>query len=201
MLEVGAGLGGSTKALAGTQTSHWLCLEPDPNLAAALRSSIAGGELPAQCEVRTETLASLNAGLRFDSILYIDVLEHIADDAAETRLAAERLNPGGKLVVLAPAHQWLFSPFDSAVGHHRRYTRDTLRAAVPNGLACLECKYLDSVGLIASAGNRFISRQSQPQPSQISVWDGHMVPLSRRLDPWLGYRLGKSVLGVWQRPN
>lgn len=199
VLEVGAGLGGSTAVLARRRSGSWLCLEPDATLAEALRGAIAAGTLPASCDVATATLAELDPSRRFDTILYIDVLEHIEDDRAEALLASQRLNEKGKLVVLAPAHQWLFSPFDAAIGHYRRYTKETLAAAMPPSLRRVECRYLDSVGLLASAGNRFLSRQSMPKPAQIALWDGHMVPLSRLIDPLLRNAVGKSVLGVWER--
>jgi protein-L-isoaspartate O-methyltransferase len=199
VLEVGAGLGSSTAALMVGRAERWLCLEPDARLASSLRRAIARGTLPAICEVENATLARLDAGLRFDTILYIDVLEHIPDDREEVLIASQRLNPGGKLVVLAPAHPWLFSPFDRAVGHYRRYTKRTLEAVMPQALTRIECKYLDSVGLLASASNRFVARQSKPKPSQIKLWDGYMVPLSRSLDGLLRYSIGKSVLGIWQR--
>lgn len=77
--------------------------------------------------MQATTLAALPRDSRFDTILYIDVLEHIADDRAELVEAARRLNPGGYLVVLSPAHQWLFTAFDAAIGHVRRYTAKSLR--------------------------------------------------------------------------
>ena len=69
--------------------------------------------------------------LHYDFVVMVDVIEHIEDDAGELARAATRLAPGGKLIVLAPAHQFLFSPFDEAIGHFRRYTRKTLAAAAP----------------------------------------------------------------------
>jgi hypothetical protein len=197
--EVGAGIGSSTAALASGSRGSWLCLEPDTELAALLRAAVARGALPSSCDVQSSTLAQLEPQRRFDTILYIDVLEHIDDDRAEVLLASERLESNGKLIILSPAHAWLFSPFDAAIGHHRRYTRSTLEAVMPPAMRPLECKYLDSVGLLASTGNRFISRQKLPKPSQVALWDHFMVPLSRVLDPWLRYSLGKSVLGVWQK--
>lgn len=202
VLEVGAGHGGTTRALvrhARAGTARWVGLEPDPTLAARLAAAIAAGELPAYCEAAVGTLEDIRD--RFDTILYMDVLEHIADDRAELARAADRLEPGGHLVVLAPAHPWLFTPFDAAIGHFRRYTRATLRDAAPPeaplGLARLD--YLDSVGLLASLGNRLILKSALPTPRQIAVWDRLMVPLSTLLDPLTGRRLGKSVLGVWRR--
>jgi hypothetical protein len=103
------------------------------------------------------------------------------------------------VIVLAPAHPWLFTPFDRAIGHFRRYTRRTLAAAAPEELRVEKLIYLDSVGLVASLGNRVLLNSSHPSHGQIQTWDRTMVPLSRLLDPLLGHRAGKSVLGIWRR--
>ncbi len=194
VLEVGAGLGSNTPLLRRGADSRWVCLEPDPALATALRAAVA----PA-AEVRTGTVASLDAGELFDCILYIDVLEHIGPDREEVEHAARHLRPGGHLIVLSPAHGWLFSPFDRAIGHYRRYTTGALRALTPATLRVERCFYLDSVGMLASAANRLLLRQSLPNAGQIRLWDRVMVPCSRLLDPCLGYSVGKSVVCVWKR--
>ena len=129
------------------------------------------------------------------------MLEHIEDDAAELARAAEWLRPGGHVVVLSPAHQWLFTPFDKAIGHFRRYTKKSLKAVAPPGAELARLAYLDSVGLLASIGNRVILRRAVPSAGQIAAWDKLMVPLSRALDPVLAHTVGKSVLGVWRRPT
>jgi hypothetical protein len=200
VLEVGAGHGGTTRVLCGPGPERWVCLEPDSSLADRLIASISAGELPDCCEPRIGTLADLDGGDLFDTILYMDVLEHIADDHAEMLRAADQLQAGGHLIVLAPAHQWLFTPFDDSIGHFRRYTKTTLRAAGPPGLALERLLYLDSIGMLASLGNRLVLKSSMPNPAQIAVWDRLMVPLSRLFDPILGYSLGKSVLAVWRKP-
>ncbi len=199
VLEVGAGQGSTTAALCRGPFQRWLCLEPDARLAQSTAGMIRSGELPRFCESRVSTLRELPSEEQFDSVLYIDVLEHIADDVEELRCAAARLRPGGKLIVLAPAHQWLFSPFDRAIGHYRRYTGTSLRAVMPKELRLYELKYVDAVGLVASAGARFVFRNGTPSPWQIQLWDKGMVRLSRVVDPVLGHAIGKSVLGVWQR--
>jgi ubiquinone/menaquinone biosynthesis C-methylase UbiE len=197
--EVGAGIGGTTALLASGHGGRWVCLEPDQRLLTNIQAAITSGGLPTGCEARAATLSDLPATERFDSILYIDVLEHIEDDHGEVRRAALHLRRGGKLIVLGPAHQWLYSPFDRAIGHFRRYTRSSLAATVPRDLRRIELSYLDSVGLLASAGNRFISRSSSPTAAQIKLWDRGMIPLSRVMDPLTRYSLGKSVFGVWQK--
>ena len=201
VLEVGAGIGANTLRLRGGSERRWVCLEPDPQLVAALRAQLAGTPLEWTTEVVTGTLDALEAAERFDSILYIDVLEHIEDDRGELERAARLLAPGGRLVVLAPAHAWLFSPFDQAIGHFRRYTTDSLSELTPAGVRLLSAFYLDSVGLLASAANRLLLQQSLPSAGQIRVWDSLMVPCSRVLDPLTGYRAGKSVVAVWERSS
>jgi hypothetical protein len=135
---------------------------------------------------------------RFDTILYLDVLEHIEDDSAELVCAASNLNPGGHLIVLSPAHQFLFSPFDSAIGHFRRYSKTSLmRAASQTHLSPVKIAYLDAVGMLASAANSMLLNQAMPTERQILTWDRLLIPVSRLLDRGLGYRLGKSILGVW----
>jgi SAM-dependent methyltransferase len=199
VLEVGAGLGGTTRILCTRPHRRWVCLEPDPQLVATLEASLAAGQLPACCQPRVGTLAELDGSDLFDSLLYIDVLEHIENDRAELETAARHLRPGGKLIVLAPAHPWLYTPFDKAIGHFRRYNKKMLTEAAPPELRVVRLLYLDSVGMLASMGNRFVLGSGMPSPRQLWVWDKLMVPVSRIIDPVIRYTVGKSVLGVWQK--
>jgi SAM-dependent methyltransferase len=191
VLEAGAGIGANTRLLADLPYRSWTCLEPDAALAAQI-------ELPTGLHRKiTGTIADLAES--FDTILYIDVLEHIEDDAAEMARAAARLNRGGHVIVLAPAHAFLYTPFDAAIGHFRRYSRASLRSAAPAGLRESKIIYLDAAGLLASTANRLLLRQAMPTERQILAWDRLMIPISRAVDPLFSHRLGKSVLGVWQR--
>ena len=175
--------------------NRWVCLEPDPILVDVLKSE---ADLPEICEIHQGSLADLPAKERFDAILYIDVLEHIEDDRIEVKRAAAYLKPGGFLIVLAPAHQWLFSPFDRSIGHYRRYNRLMLKKLTPSGLTAVFFKYLDSVGLLASLSNRWL-KQRMPTLGQIKLWDTWMVPVSKVIDPILQYEIGKSILGIWRK--
>ncbi|HEY0552541.1 MAG TPA: class I SAM-dependent methyltransferase [Verrucomicrobiae bacterium] len=199
VLEAGAGIGTNTAILRDGTESRWVCLEPDPRLAAELKQKISNSPACRSSEILTGTIDSLPERDSFDTILYIDVLEHIPDDRREIQRAACRLRPNGRLIVLSPAHGWLYSPFDKAIGHCRRYTARALRHLTPHNLRVEKSFYLDSVGLLASATNRVLLRQSMPKPGQLRVWDNFMVPCSRWLDPLTAHRVGKSVVCVWER--
>ncbi len=201
VLEVGGGIGATTRFLCDGRQTQWTALEPDAALAQTMRARFAERPLPIDAEVVEKTVSRLDPESRFDAILYIDVLEHIEDDCLELRQAAGHLAPGGHLVVLAPAHQFLYSEFDQAVGHVRRYSRDALSKAAPSDLEERTLVYLDSVGMLASLGNRLLLRASRPTLRDIRFWDSVLVRLSRFVDPLLGYRVGKSVLGVWRKPQ
>lgn len=197
VLEVGAGIGGTTRALYTPRAERWVCLEPDAALAGRLSDAIARRELPSACEVRLGTLAEIGNEERFDTILYIDVLEHIQNDRDEVRSASGYLKAGGSLIILSPAHQWLFTPFDKVIGHYRRYTKQMMAELTPPKLELIRLDYLDSAGLLASSGNRYMLHASMPTARQVALWDRVMVRLSRVMDPLLRYSLGKSVLAVW----
>ena len=88
ILEVGAGIGSSTKILSSMSSAEtWLCLEPDLGNIEILKNEKSAGNIPAYCEFRQGDLTALGENDRFDSILYIDVLEHIEDDQKEIALA------------------------------------------------------------------------------------------------------------------
>jgi SAM-dependent methyltransferase len=199
VLEVGAGIGETTRHLCDGLQRSWLCLEPDARLAARLVASLDTLRLVPRPEVRVATVADLAGTERFDTILYIDVLEHIADDREEIRRASQLLNRGGSLIVLSPAFPLLFSEFDKSVGHHRRYTRRSLAALFPSSLHRRRLFYVDCVGFAASLANRVLLRQSLPTAEQLDVWSRIMIPASRALDPVLGMLFGRSVVAIYER--
>jgi len=127
VLEVGAGIGGSTRALLEnapqSKIESWTCLEPDPELFKELEKASSLLEIQPSCQ--QGFLNDIPAGKVFDTILYLDVLEHIEDHEDELARAAKRLDSGGSLVVLVPAHDFLFSEFDRSIGHFRRYSKST----------------------------------------------------------------------------
>ena len=197
ILEVGAGIGSNTHVLCKGNVKRWVCLEPDAELAGQLSTSLSKHDDTYCCELINGTLKVLSEHDLFDTILYIDVLEHIEDDKAEIELVLKHLERRGKLIILSPAHNWLLSEFDEAIGHYRRYDKHMLRNLAPGYHRLLKLEYLDSVGLLISLCNSMILRSGTPSRKQIQVWDSFIIPLSRLLDKVSRFRFGKSILAVW----
>lgn len=198
VLEVGAGIGSNIDYLFNPQVQEWLALEPDPRLSSVIAERQRTGELPKICQILTGTLNDTEEK-QFDTILYIDVLEHIEQDRAQVAQAASRLRPNGRLIILSPAHQFLFSPFDASIGHFRRYGAGQLEQLRPPGCSTERLRMLDSTGFLLSLANRLIMKSAMPTHSQIALWDRMFVRVSTVLDPVLGYRFGKSILVVWNK--
>jgi len=200
VLEVGAGIGGSTVFLCDGSQSEWLCLEPDADLHQQIQKKIVQHILPPCCVSKNCTLRDISDDERFDAILYIDVLEHIENDSDELQRAFAHLKTHGRLIVLAPAYQTLFSEFDEAVGHFRRYTKNSLIAAAASlPLHLVDVMYLDSVALLLSLGNKLLLNQSRPTYAQIHFWDKVIVPISCVADKVFRYSFGRSVIGIWKK--
>jgi phospholipid N-methyltransferase len=201
VLEVGAGIGGITSILFSGREKSWTCLEPDKDLFNRLTKTLDNSpskkiEFPKAIQ---GTIDHPDLDRKFDTILYTDVLEHIENDGLEVKKASQKLEKEGVLIVLAPAHQWLFSPYDDKVGHFRRYNKNQLIKIRPPGARLLRLRYLDSIGILASLGNKVILRAGIPTRNQIIMWNRLMVPLSRIFDSAFGYTIGKSIYIVWQK--
>jgi Methyltransferase domain len=197
VLEVGAGIGSNTTTLRHLSPGRWLCLEPDKQLLSVLEERVTG-DLSLPVEVMCGTVDALAKNELFDTALYIDVLEHIVDDVDEIEVVAKHIRSRGHIIVLSPAHQLLYSPFDLAIGHQRRYDRASLQRCTPASGRPIMVRYVDSVGYLLSLANRIVLRQARPTLQQILFWDRYILPCSRLIDPWLGFRLGKSILCVWR---
>ena len=199
VLEVGAGIGATTAALHDGTARRWVCLEPDQVLALRLKAGLVSLMGGSTTHVVVGSLRAFSDNPSFDCILYIDVLEHIEDDRSQVEDAAQLVRRRGHLVILAPAHNWLFSEFDKSIGHLRRYNKGLLRSMMPAGWVEEKLVYMDSVGVLLSLGNVLGLRQSMPTRAQIILWDKVCVPASRLVDRLFCGTVGKSVLAVWRK--
>jgi 2-polyprenyl-3-methyl-5-hydroxy-6-metoxy-1,4-benzoquinol methylase len=97
----------------------------------------------------------------YDLVALLDVLEHVEDDRAALASIARRLKPGGALLITVPAFQWMWSVHDEVNHHKRRYTKQTLRAAIAQaGLRADFVGYFNSILFPLAVTGRQIGRMT-----------------------------------------
>ncbi|HEY4726936.1 MAG TPA: methyltransferase, partial [Actinomycetes bacterium] len=196
VLEVGAGTGTITRRLVQRYPElRVTALEPAENVVGDLESFAT---VTPQVTVLRQTLAAAGSLARggFDAVLYLNVLEHIEDDAGELRRAAEALRPGGALLVFGPALSWLYGELDYKAGHYRRYSVDGLRGlAEAAGFEVRKAGYLDVLGVLPYWLLYRLGGRDSIGGTSVWGYDRVMVPVSRLLQRVAPDRLlGKNVL-------
>lgn len=131
----------------------------------------------------------------YDSILYLDVIEHIKKDEEEIFKAFKSLKKRGYLIINVPAFSHLYSQFDKDVGHHKRYSKqDIVSICEKINYQSLELKYYDSVGYILSLLSKLIlSNYKKNFEKKIQFWN-KLIPFSKFLDTLIFNSFGKSLL-------
>jgi SAM-dependent methyltransferase len=177
VLDVGAGLGTFTDAVAGDR--EVVALEPNSDYAMRLGERFAGR--PNVTVVEGDT-SSADVGAAFDSVLCFNVLEHIVDDAGALASFAAALEPGGRLLLVVPAHPFLYGRIDRALDHARRYRRGELRAKLTGaGFAVDVLEYVNPVGALGWLVWGRILRHDRVPAEPLRAYD-LLVPLLRLLD-------------------
>ncbi len=135
----------------------------------------------------------------FDSVLSVNVLEHIEDDVAAARTMAALVRPGGHVVAIVPAMNSLFGELDRVAGHYRRYSRSSLRKVFDRaGLRVVRARYFNAVGAMGWLVNSRLRRCSRMSQGYYRRCE-RAVPLARLVDRLCPLPLGQSLLIVGQR--
>jgi SAM-dependent methyltransferase len=191
--EVGAGMGSVSGLLLETPLQRLHAFEPSPGMFAHLAVRLASE--PRAIAIKGFFGAG-NPGAMFDTVAYINVLEHIEEDRAELARAHASLRPGGHLLVFVPALAWLYSDFDRRIGHFRRYSKrglvDTVRSA---GFEVIEARYFDVAGILPWYLNFVLLRRPMGAGS-VALYDRLVVPPMRRIEAFVAPPLGKNLLLV-----
>jgi len=190
VLEVGAGIGSFTKNYKNIPSQITLS-EVDNDNFAILKKKFRSTNF------NFFNIITKNINKKFDTIMYLNVLEHIKEDKEELINAFEKLNNNGHLIVLVPAHNKLYSKFDKAVGHFRRYETNFFKQLNIKNSKLIKLIYLDSIGFFLYYLNKvFFKEEVYPTKFKIFLWDKFFTPISYFLDKILMYKFGKNILYV-----
>ena len=194
--EVGAGIGSITRILLERPIERLVAFEPSANMFPHLARVTEGR---ANAKAVNRVFGAEQAGQDYDSVAYINVLEHVEHEREELVAAHNALRPGGHLLVFVPALAWLYSNFDREVGHFRRYSRDGLvRVVAHSGFEIVEARYFDVAGVLPWY-LYFTLLGGGMGKGSVSLYDRLVVPAMRVVEGWVAPPLGKNVLLVARR--
>jgi glycosyltransferase involved in cell wall biosynthesis len=199
VLEVGAGRGNMTRLLSSRDLV--VATDVDPKYVRMLHGTfdndahvrVAAFDLGAD-EIPSEI------GNGFDTVICLNVLEHVEDDVAALRRIHQVLTPGGNLILVVPALRALYGEIDRAIGHYRRYERDELHEKLSAaGFTIAHSAAFNVVGALGWWFNARVLRRTSVPGVQARVND-LLVPLLR-VEKYLQPRRGLSLLAVGRRPD
>lgn len=196
VMEVGSGLGEFAEKLEGLD--RLVLTDSDPYCLDQLRARFSNHP---EVEVRSLDLASaddVTPEPPVDTVVAINVLEHIEDDVGALKRLAQSIVPGGNLVIWVPGFPALYGDFDRKVGHVRRYTPETLSAALrAAGLIVDEApRPVNLLGGLAWWLAVRLGRAGAPKPGLIKIYDRLVIPATRRIELLMRVPFGQTVLAV-----
>lgn len=193
VLEVGAGLGEFAEQF--DDLDRLIVTDVDPGAVAVLTRRFAGRP---EVEVRRVELGKPPALERpVASVVAINVLEHIDDDAGALQSLAGVVEDGGNLILWVPGYQQLYGEFDRRVGHVRRYTPSSLAEVVRR--AGLHVELMTPVNLLGGVAWWLAVRRggtTSPNEKLVAVFDRCVVPITGTLERMVRVPFGQSVLCV-----
>ena len=191
ILDVGSGTGSNIPFYSKvSKTSQITCLEPDKKLFNNLKKK---HENKKKMIIKNIKISQFKSPKKYKTIIYADVLEHIKNDFKELKMALSHLKKNGRLIILCPAHNFLFTSFDTNVGHFRRYNKSMFKSFEIKNAEIEKIYYLDSLGFFLSLLNKLLLKK------EIKFWDNFIVPLSKISDLLLCNLFGKSIICVYKK--
>lgn len=206
LVEVGAGTGSFSELLLEHSYESLALVEPSTAMFSTLKKRIERLQPVVPIEIYNSVFADaapqIKARHQPDSVIYVNVLEHIRDDEMELRLVREILDLNGRVFIFVPALPQLYGRFDETIGHFRRYTKDDLENKCRrNGLDILKSTYFDLAGVIPWWVQFRLLKVRALKPEAVKFYDTYVVPLTKAVETVLKPPLGKNLLVVAEKSD
>ena len=193
VLEIGAGIGNMAEYFLDRE--RLVLAEPDAQYRDRLAARFAASPQVRVVGVRLPLVDDSLAAERLDTVICLNVLEHVEQDGAALTAMRGVLRPGGRVVLLVPALRVLYGSLDKALGHYRRYAARELRDKVAAaGLRLVHLEYFNLAGVLGWWFTGRVLRSTLIPRSSLRLYDA-LVPLFR-LERMLPWRIGQSLIVV-----
>ena len=201
VLEVGAGIGTMSRKLVRA-ADLVVGIEPNANCFTRLESAMRGEPkfTLLSCHLEECDLDDLRAK-QLDTVYCVNVLEHIEDDVAALRTFKDLIAPRGHVLIYVPAVQAAYGPLDAELGHHRRYSKRTLRAAfAAAGLDLIRLRYANPIGLIGWMYNSHVTKARHHSLEQVKLFERFVAPWALPLERLIPPPIGSSLVAIGVKP-
>ncbi|WP_419948683.1 class I SAM-dependent methyltransferase [Candidatus Palauibacter sp.] len=196
ILEVGAGIGNISRLLLEREPARLHALEPSPRMFSLLSRRLRGVPNASAHHAFLSDVIDNRDVAGVDSVLSVNVLEHVEDDARELEMMRHVLRSGGHLCLWVPALPGLYSRFDRSLGHFRRYRKkDVAEKLEAAGFQVVRVAYRDLVGMVAW----FVACRLMGQaltPGKVRLYDRLVMPVTERFRHRIDPPVGKNVVAV-----
>jgi SAM-dependent methyltransferase len=185
VLEAGAGIGNVTAHLLDRE----LIVAADDNTGylERLAANFSNNPNVRTAQIDLESTGDILglAGHRFDTVICVNVIEHLKPDREVLRCFFEILSPGGRAIILAPHGRWLYGSIDRGLDHHRRYSRAEMREKMERaGFEIEDIFGLNRVAPLFWFLNGRVFRRASVSGAQVRFFD-RLVPLVKIFDRFL----------------
>ena len=189
--EVGPGTGQNIDYYYKKTNSVYL-FEPDKKLFEQIKKKISNYP-----NIKFFNTEFSGTGEKFDTIMYLDVLEHIYDDEKELYKAYSQLNSGGNLIISVPAFNFLYSRYDADIGHHKRYIKSDFKKLIGRiNPKFSKLIYYDSIGFVLIFLSKIFSNSNNRNiKKKVGFWN-QLMPISKIIDRLTFFSFGKSLLCI-----
>lgn len=154
-------------------------------------------------KIKIECIDLINAEGSYDFILCMNVMEHVEDDKNFFRKLTGLLKKNGVLFLLVPSHMFLYSNFDKAAGHFKRYAKKDMNSAdLPSGIKLIDQYYFNMIGALGywAVYKALKSGNINDTEGEIGLFDKYIVPFSKKILP-LKAPFGISLISIYKKIN
>ena len=199
ILEVGCGIGNFTSLLMDRE----LIVATDVYTPCVdyLKARLAGSlnVVPMKLDIADPAALEL-AKYEFDTVICLNVLEDIEDDLRALSHMHSVLRPGGRLVLLVPAFQFLYGTVDESLDHYRRYTRKNLLPRMKAaGFKIERSFYMNVIGMSGWFLNNRVLKRREENADQIELFDRYIAPVAERIEKIFPPPFGLSLIAIGQK--